>query len=91
MLARHGLTPAQIRPRIFGPLRRQIEQRVAARTLRAITPEAFMVNLVSLCIFPFAARPMLQAMLGLDEAGFDRFIARRRTDLVAFFLGALRP
>ena len=50
-----------------------------------------MVNLVSLCIFPFAARPMLQAMLGLDEAGFDRFIARRRTDLVAFFLGALRP
>jgi AcrR family transcriptional regulator len=87
----HGLTPAQIRPRIFGTLRRQIGQRVAARTMRAITPEAFMVNLVSLCIFPFAARPMLQAMLGVDQAGFDRFIAKRRTDLVAFFLGALRP
>lgn len=87
----HGLTPAQIRPRVFGVLKRQITARVAAGEMRPITAESFMVNLVSLCIFPFAARPMLQAMLGQDEAGFARFIARRRTDLVEFFLGALRP
>jgi TetR/AcrR family transcriptional regulator len=87
----HGLTPEEIRPRVFGTLRRQIDERVSAGTMRAISPESFMVNLVSLCIFPFAARPMLQAMLALDQAGFDRFIARRRRDLVEFFLGALRP
>jgi TetR/AcrR family transcriptional regulator len=86
-----GLTPDEIRPRIFGTLRRQIAQGVAAGTLRPIAPESFMVNLVSLCIFPFAARPMLQAMLALDDAGFARFIAKRRDDLVVFFLGALRP
>jgi TetR/AcrR family transcriptional regulator len=86
-----GLTPEQIRPRVFGTLRRQIDRQVAAGTMRPISPESFMVNLVSLCIFPFAARPMLQAMLALDQAGFDRFIARRRRDLVEFFLGALRP
>jgi TetR/AcrR family transcriptional regulator len=82
---------AEIRPRVFGVLKRQIAARVAAGEMRPITAESFMVNLVSLCIFPFAARPMLQAMLGLDQAGFARFIARRRTDLVEFFLGALRP
>ena len=87
----HGLTPEVIRPRVFGALKRQIDARVAAGAMRPIAPESFMVNLVSLCIFPFAARPMLQAILGLDAAGFDRFIARRRDDLVAFFLGALRP
>ena len=86
-----GLTPDDIRPRVFGALRRQIDERVAAGTLRAISAESFMVNLMSLCIFPFAARPMLQAMLAVDEAGFTRFIARRRRDLVDFFLGALRP
>src|SRR5689334_8913056 len=86
-----GLTPAEIRPRVFGVLKRQIAARVAAGEMRPLAPESFMVNLVSLCIFPFAARPMLQAMLGLDERGFARFIARRRTDLVEFFLGALRP
>jgi len=87
----HGLTPAEIRPRVFGVLKRQIAARVAAGEMRPIAPEAFMVNLVSLCIFPFAARPMLQAMLGLDARAFARFIARRRTDLVEFFLSALRP
>ena len=87
----HGLTPDDIRPRVFGALRRQIDERVAAGTLRPISVEAFIVNLMSLCIFPFAARPMLQAMLAIDEAGFDRFIMRRRRDLVEFFLGALRP
>jgi len=86
-----GLTPEDIRPRVFGALERQIGARVAAGAMRPIAPESFMVNLVSLCIFPFAARPLLQAMLGLDAAGFERFIARRRRDLVEFFLGALRP
>ncbi|HKB09492.1 MAG TPA: helix-turn-helix domain-containing protein [Vicinamibacterales bacterium] len=85
-----GLTPDEIRARVFGSLRRQINERVDAGTMRAIAPESFMVNLISLCIFPFAARPMLQAVLGIDRAGFDRFIARRRRDLVDFFLGALR-
>jgi AcrR family transcriptional regulator len=86
-----GLTPDELRPRIFGPLARQIAAAVDAGIMRPIAPESFMVNLISLCIFPFAARPMLQAMLGLDAAGFERFIAGRRDDLVDFFLGALRP
>jgi hypothetical protein len=50
-----------------------------------------MVNLMALCIFPFAARPMLMAMLGIDDAAFAQLIARRRDELPAFFLGALRP
>ena len=50
-----------------------------------------MVNLLSLCIFPFAARPMLEVMLGLDHRRFARFVARRRRELAPFFLRALRP
>jgi len=59
--------------------------------MRPIAPHTFMVNLMSLCIFPFAARPMLMAIAGLDERGFAQFIARRREELPAFFLGGLRP
>jgi|SRR5579871_4440300 len=87
----HGQTPETLRPRIFGRLRAQIDERVAAGAMRPIAPEQFMVNLISLCIFPFAARPMLQAMFGLDAAGFAAFIAARRAELADFFLGALRP
>jgi hypothetical protein len=69
----------------------QIAERVAAGTLRRVKPEQFVVNLLALCVFPFAARPMVMLLLDLDEQGFQQFIARRRTELVSFFLGALRP
>jgi AcrR family transcriptional regulator len=86
-----GQRAEDIRPRIFGPLKADIDARVAAGTMRPIAPQSFMVNLMALCIFPFAARPMLMAMLGLDAGGFAQLIARRRDELPAFFLGALRP
>ena len=86
-----GLAPQDLGPRVLGTLRREIEARVEAGTMRPIAPESFIVNLMALCIFPFAVRPMIQAMLGLDDRRFGQFITRRRRDLPAFFLGALRP
>jgi AcrR family transcriptional regulator len=86
-----GLTPHELGPRVLGTLRRQIRSRVKAGAMRAIAPESFVVNLMALCIFPFAVRPMIQAMLGLDDEGFEQFITRRRQQLPAFFLEALRP
>jgi hypothetical protein len=86
-----GMTPAAVGPKIAAALRRQIDARVRAGTMRPISPEQFMVNLISLCIFPFAARPMIMALFGMKQPGFDRFIDQRRQELAAFFLGALRP
>jgi AcrR family transcriptional regulator len=86
-----GLSPDAIRPRIFATLGRQLEAAVKEGRIRPIAPDQFIVNLMSLCIFPFAARPMISALLGLDDGGFARFIARRRDELTTFFLGALRP
>lgn len=78
-------------PDMFGVLARQISEAVDAGTMRPITPDQFVVNLLSLCIFPFAARPMLQFLLGTGGGTFEDFIARRRTELPGFFLNALRP
>ena len=86
-----GLTPHDLGPRVLGALRRQIAARVKAGVMRPIAPESFVVNLMALCIFPFAVRPMVQAMLDMDDRRFGQFITRRREDLPAFFLGALRP
>ena len=83
--------PDKVRPLVFNALAAQIEERVRAGTMRPIAPEQFAVNLLSLCIFPFAARPMLTVMLGGGDEGFRQFIAERPAHLVNFFLGALRP
>ena len=86
-----GQQATDIRPRVLGALAEQLDARISAGTMRRIAPQTFIVNLMALCIFPFAARPMLMTMLGLDEQGFAQFIARRREELPAFFLEALRP
>ena len=85
-----GMPPEVLRRRVLAKLHAQLGAAARAGTMRPIAAEQFLVNLLSLCIFPFAARPMLMALLGLNEAGFARFIGKRRTHLAAFVLGALR-
>jgi AcrR family transcriptional regulator len=86
-----GGDPRQVIAPVFLRLNEQIKAEVAAGRMRPITAREFVVNLVSLCIFPFAARPMLAMMLGLDEKSFPTFIAERQRTLAAFYRNALRP
>ena len=86
-----GIEPDGFVPQIFTTLKRQIDARVRAGTMRRIAPEQFVINLLALCIFPFAAKPMLMALLHLDQQGFERLIAQRKKEITTFFLKGLRP
>jgi len=86
-----GAEPAGVMSPLLLKLGAQIDEQVAAGAMRAIAPEQFAINLMSLCIFPFAARPMLRLVLGMDDTAFAQFIEQRKTDLPAFFRNALRP
>ena len=72
-------------------LGKQIDARVRAGTMRPISAGQFIANIASLCIFPFAAKPMICTLLDLDERGFNVFIEERKTGLPEFFLSGLRP
>ena len=76
---------------LFDILQVQIDAAVRAKTMRRISARQFFVNLVSVCIFPFAARPLLCAILQLDASAFREFIQERKTQLPEFFLQGLRP
>lgn len=78
-------------PRLFATLHGQIEERVRSGSMRPITAPQFALNLLSLCLFPFAARPLVKVAFGWDDEGFDTFIAERKRELPGFFLNALRP
>ncbi|MEO7457887.1 MAG: TetR/AcrR family transcriptional regulator [Gemmatimonadaceae bacterium] len=86
-----GAPPKAVMSPVFEKLGEQIDERVAAGTMRPISPEQFAINLISLCIFPFAARPMLRMVFGMDDDAFARFIEQRKTELPEFFRNALRP
>ena len=76
---------------IAAGLQAQIDEQVAKGAMRPIPAEQFMANLLSLCLFPFAAQPMFRAVMGWGPDGFERFIEERKRSLAGFFLNALRP
>lgn len=78
-------------PDVLETLGEQLRARAREGTLRPVEPEQFVVNLVSLCIFPFAAAPLLREMFGWDEAAFRDFVGRRKESLPELFLEGLRP
>jgi len=86
-----GATPQAHGTRVRRQLDAQIAAEVEAGRIRPIATEQFMANLISLCIFPFAARPMLQLMMGHREGDFEAFVEDRRERLADFFLRSLRP
>src|SRR5262245_23793102 len=86
-----GEVPVALGTHVRTVLAKQIDARVRERTMHPIAPDQFAVNLLALCVFPFAARPLFMAMFGIDQKGFEQFIERRRQELAPFFLRALRP
>ena len=72
-------------------LERQLKDAARAGRIRPISIDQFLANLASLCVFPFVARPMLCAVLQLDDRGFERFVRDRKATLPDFILNALRP
>lgn len=77
--------------RMRAALQSQIDACVTDGIMRKISAQQFLTNLLALCIFPFATRPMMQAVLNLDDRGFDRFLKSRKKEIPDFFLRALRP
>lgn len=86
-----GLQPAVVAKTLLAKLRAQLDEGAKAGTLRRIAPEQFVVSLLALTVFPFAARPVLDLALGMNDDGFAKFLDQRRAELPAFIMSALRP
>lgn len=86
-----GTSPSNVRSRLFGTLGQQLDEAARQGTLRPIAPQQFVLNLVSMIVYPFAARPLVMAIMGLDDAAFAAMMERRKAEIPTFFLEALRP
>jgi TetR/AcrR family transcriptional regulator len=75
----------------FDKLEKQLTAEARAGRIRRMNVAQFFVNLLSLCVFPFAARPMLRAALGFDDDDFAKFIEQRRKELPIYIKAAIAP
>lgn len=72
-------------------LQSQIDAEVAAGTLRQISAVQFLLNTLSLTVFPFLAQPLLRIGAGLDAAAFERLLDERKAELPGIIMRGLRP
>jgi TetR/AcrR family transcriptional regulator len=86
-----GTVPAEIASATMTRVRVLISERVKAGTMRPISPQQLLINVMSMTVFPFVARPVLSMAFGFTDESFDRFLDDRKRELPAFILNALRP
>lgn len=68
-----------------------VQQASDAGKIRPVHPVQLMLSIISMCIFPFMARPMAQLVAGLSDEQFDRLMEERKREVVDFILAGLRP
>jgi len=70
-------------------LDQQLKQEVAKGNIKPISIEHFMVNLISMSVFPFIAQPMVQGVFDMDDQRFRQFIEERKKVVPQFILSAI--
>lgn len=58
---------------------------------RKVDPAQLMISIVSMCIFPFAAKPLMQAAFTVSDEQFMQMMEARKKFLTDFVMHALRP
>jgi len=63
---------------------------VDKKQIRPVEPGQLLINVMSLCVYPFIAKPMIKAVQELDDAQFDRMIKRRKQEVTDFIIDAIK-
>jgi len=75
---------------VLGALQNQIDAEVKKGNIKKIDAGQLLVNIQSLCVFPFLARPMVQGLMKMDENMFQAMIEKRKTEVAQFIIDAIK-
>lgn len=68
-----------------------LKEEMEKGTIRRVDPVQLMISVISMCVFPFVAKPLLKAVFHIDDPAFRQFIEERKAFVSSFVLNALRP
>ncbi len=71
--------------------RLMVEMQMATQTgqIRRVDPFQLLLHVLSLCVFPFASRPLITGIVGIDNTTFFLLMEQRKTAVKAFLHQAL--
>jgi TetR/AcrR family transcriptional regulator len=68
----------------------QIDREVRKGTIKKISPLHLLINLISMSIFPFVGKPMIQFTMGLDELQFRNMMQQRKKEIPKFIIDSIK-
>jgi AcrR family transcriptional regulator len=68
----------------------QINEEVKKRAIRKISAQQLLINIQSLSIFPFVAKPMIKKVMQMTEKQYQEMIQGRKKDVAEFIINAIK-
>jgi TetR/AcrR family transcriptional regulator len=69
----------------------QFAREIEKGQIRPVDPKHLIVNLISLCVFPIAARPLMQRFLFSNDAGaYIQFLQERKKEVSRFIIQSIQ-
>ena len=69
---------------------KQVDSEVSQKLIRKVEPVQLLINMISLCIFPFVSKPMIQLVAGLTEDQFKVLMEKRKKEIPEFIIASLQ-
>ncbi len=69
----------------------QVQLAGEAGQIRPVHPFHFFLHLLSMCVFPFLARPMIQGLLKIDGDTYIQLMERRKAEVISFINHSINP
>jgi len=70
-------------------LQKQIDEEAVLGLIRPMKAEHLLVNIISMCIFPFVARPIIQNIFEMNNDEYQLYLESRQTEIVDFVLKSI--
>jgi TetR/AcrR family transcriptional regulator len=81
-----------VNPRVFlETFEKQLAAEIKTGSIKPIHARQLLMNIMSLCIYPFVAQPIIRTMMQLDKASFNEMMETRKKEVYDFILNALKP
>ena len=68
----------------------QVEKEIEKKTIYPVHPMHLIVNMISMCIFPFIGKPFLSTFLFQDSESYDQFLEERKNEVPQFIINSIQ-
>jgi len=68
----------------------QIDTEVKRGKIKSVNPAHLFINMISMCIFPFIAKPIWMMTTNVDEMQFRYFMEQRKTEVSKFIIESIK-